>query len=175
MLEYEPFCIYGFRTVCPVPWEIELKPKSDRSEGGVTFKSPERVNVFVGWGLLKRVKKKYSSLEEHAKDSLKRIEKSPGVKEVEIVQRKAIRVNSHEAIFFHVKVIFSSPHILPFTKGKTYEEEVRSMYLHCKPSRRYFVIYGKITPDKSVEHGDVFENMIKSFICHKAEANSSDL
>jgi len=169
MLEYESFCVYGFCTVYPVTWKVELNPKSERSEGDVAFKSPERVNIFVSWGPLEKAKKRYSSLEEHAKDSLKRIKKNSGVKEVELIQRKVIRVNSHKAIFSHVKIIIPRPSFLPFKKEKTDEREVRCMHLHCKPSERYFVIFGEITPDKSLEHGEVFKNIMKSFICHKTE------
>jgi len=174
MSEYESFCIYGFCTVCPVTWKVELNSKSDRSEGDVAFKSPEKVNIFLGWGPLKKAEKRYSSLEEHVKDSLNRIKKNQGVKDIELVQSKVVQIGSHKAIFSHAKVILSKLTLLPFTKAKTYEREVRSMHLYCKSSGRYFALFGEVTSDKTLEHGEVFENMIKSFTCHKAKANSAN-
>lgn len=119
MSEYEPFCLYGFRTVYPVTWKIELDPKLERSEGNVTFKSPEKANIVVSWGPLEKAKKKYSSLEQHARDSINRVKKDPKVKKVELVQTKDIKVNSHKAIFSHTRIIFSMPKLLPFGKAKT--------------------------------------------------------
>jgi len=169
MSEYESFCIYGFCTVCPTAWKVELNPKSDRSEGDVAFKSPERENIFVSWGPLEKAKKRYSSLEEHADDPLKRIKKNSGVKEVKLAKRKVVQLSSHDAVISYIKVVLSKPSLLPFAKGKTEEREVRCMHIHCEPSERYFVLYGEIASDKSLEQGEIFENMIKSFSCHKTE------
>jgi hypothetical protein len=174
MSDYESFCIYGFRTVYPVTWKIELDPKSERSEGNVTFKSPEKANIVVSWGHLKKAKKKYSSLEEHVRDSIDRIKKDKKVKKVELVQTKNIQVNSHKAIFSHIRIIFSMPKLLPFGKAKTCEQEVHSLHFYCQPSRRYFVVYGVATSDKSLQQGRIFEDIVKSFVCHNAKANPTD-
>jgi hypothetical protein len=174
MPEYESFCIYGFRTVCPVTWKIELDPKSELSEGNVTFKSPEKANIVVSWGPLEKAKKRYSSLEKHAKDAINRIKKESKVKKAELVQTKNIQVNSHKAIFSRIRIIFSMPKLLPFGKAKTYEQEVHSLHLYCKPSRRYFVVYGVTTSDKSIQQCRIFEKIIESFVCHKAKANPTN-
>jgi hypothetical protein len=171
MSEYESFCVYGFRTVYPVTWKIELDPNSKCSEGNVTFKSPEKANVVVSWGPLEKAKKRYSSLEEHVRDAINRIKKESKVKKVELVQTKHIQVNSHKAIFSHIRIIFSMPKRLPFTKTKTHEQEVHSLHLYCKPTKRYFVVYGVTTSNKSLQQGRIFENIIKSFVCHKAKTD----
>lgn len=168
MLEFDFFCIYGFSTVYPVGWIIELDPKSERSEGNITFKSPEKVNIAVSWGPLEKAKEKYPSLKEHVKDSIDRIKKDRKVKKVELIQTKNVQVSSHKAILSHIRMIFSTRRLLPFGKGKTHEREVRSLHLYCRPSGRYFVIYGLTTTDKSLQQGRIFENIIKSFVCHKA-------
>lgn len=170
MSEYEPFCTYGFCTVCPATWKIELNPKSDRKEGDVAFKSPEKVNIFVSWGPLEKAKKRYASIEEHADDSLKRIKKNPGVKAVELIERKELRISAHKALFSHVKVILTRPSFIPFSKEKMYEREVRCLHLYCDSLERYYVLYGEIMPDKTAEHGEIFRNMVKSFSCHKADS-----
>ncbi|MCK4482292.1 hypothetical protein KAU55_03635, partial [Candidatus Bathyarchaeota archaeon] len=97
MVEYECFCIYGFRTVYPITWKVGLDPKSERSEGNVTIKSPEKANIVVSWGLLEKAKKRYSSLEKHARDSIDKIKKESKIKKVELVQTKHIQINSHKA------------------------------------------------------------------------------
>jgi hypothetical protein len=170
MSEYDFFCIRGFRMVYPVGWKIELDPKSERSEGNVAFKSPEKAHIAVSWGPLEKAKEKYSSFEEHARDSIDRIKKDRKVKKVELVQTKNVQVNSHEAILSHIRMVFSTRRLLPLGKAKTHEREVRSLHLYCKPSGRYFVIYGVTTTDKSLQQGRIFENIIESFVCHKAKA-----
>jgi len=174
MLEFDFFCIYGFRTVYPVGWKIELDPKSERSDGNVTFKSPEKVNIAVSWGPLEKAKEKYSSLKEHVRDSIDRIQKDRKVKKVELIQTKNVQVNSHKAIFSHTRIIFSTRRLLPFGRAKRHEREVRSLHLYCKPSGRYFVVYGVTTTDKSVRQGRIFENIMESFVCHKAKANPTN-
>jgi len=171
MSEYEFFSIYGFRTVYPVGWKIELDPKSERSDGNVTFKSPEKARIVVSWGSLEKAKEKYSSLEEHVRDSIDRIQKDRKVKEVELVQTKNVQVNSHKAILSHIRMVFSTRRLLPFGKAKRHEREVRSLHLYCKPSGRYFVVYGVTTTDKSLQQGRIFENIMESFVCHKAKAH----
>jgi hypothetical protein len=174
MSEYEFFRIYGFCTVYPVDWKVELDPKSERREGNVTFKSPEKIHIVVSWGPLEKGKEKYSSLKEHARDSINRIKKDRKVKEVELVQTRKVKVNSHEAILSHIRMVFSTRRLLPFGKGKTHEREVRSLHLYCKPSGRYFVVYGVTTTDKSLRQGRIFENITKSFVCHKAKAKPTN-
>jgi hypothetical protein len=71
-------------------------------------------------------------------------------------------------------MVFSVRKLLPFGKGKTHEREVRSLHLYCRPSGRYFVVYGVTTTDKSLQQCRIFEKIIKSFVCHKTKANPTD-
>jgi hypothetical protein len=174
MSEYEFFRIYGFRTVYPVDWKVELDPKSERSEGNVTFKSPEKTHIVVSWGPLEKGKKKYSSLAEHARDSINRIKKDRKIKKVELIQTKKVKVNSHKAILSHIRIVFSTRRLLPLGKGKTHEREVRSLHLYCRPSGRYFVVYGVTTTNKSLRQGRIFESIIESFACHKTKAHPAN-
>jgi hypothetical protein len=166
MLEYESFSIYELHIVYPTTWKVELNPKSDREEGDVAFKSPEKENFFVSWGPLEKAKKRYSSVEAHADDPFKRIKKNPNVRKIEFVQKTVVDVNSHKAIFAHAKVTLAKPSIIPFTKEKTVIREVRCMHVHCEHTGRYFVMYGEMASDKASEYGEIFENMMKSFLCH---------
>ncbi len=174
MSEYEFFHIYGFRTVYPVGWKIKLDPKSERSEGNATFKSPEKAHIVVSWGRLEKAKEKYSSPEEHARDSINRIKKDRKIKKVELIQTKKVKVNSHKVVFSRIRIVFSVRKLLPFGKGKTHEREVRSLHFYCKPSRRYFVVYGVTASNKSLQQSRIFEKIIESFVCHKAKVNPTD-
>jgi len=174
MSEYDFFCIYGFRTVYPVSWKIELDPKSELHEGCVTFESPEKRHIAVSWGPLEQANERYSSLEEHVKGSIRRIKEDRKVKTVELVQSKDVHVNSHKAIFSHIKMVFSTRKLLPLLRAKMHEREIHSLHLYCEPSRRYFVVYGVTTTDKSQEQGRIFENIIESFECHRTKVNPAN-
>lgn len=165
MSEYESFSVYGFSTVYPSTWKIEFDPKSDRKKGNVAFKSPENDNVFLSWGSLKKAKTKYTT-EEHAKDSIKAVRKNPRVSKVETVQTKELRVQSHRAIYSLVRVVSSIPSAVPFRKGVEEVLEIRSLHIHCDVSKRYYVLYGQNTLNKSMEHENIFSNMGVFFKCH---------
>jgi hypothetical protein len=166
MPEFESFSVYGFHTVYPATWKIEFDPKSDRSKGDVSFKSPEKEVIFLSWGSLEKALKRFSSLEEHVKDSVDRIKKNTRVKKVETVQTREMTVESHRALYSLLKVTFSTPSLVPFGKGKEEVQEVRSMHLHCDASERYYVMFEQIAPDKSQEHENIFNNMMQAFKCH---------
>lgn len=166
MLEYESFCVYGFNTAYPSTWKVEFDPKSDRTMGNVAFKSPERNNIVLSWGPLERAKKKYSSVEEHAEDSIKGVRKNPSVARVEIIQKKELDIPPHKAIYSILRVVFASPSMIPFKKGKEDVLEMRSIHVHCEVSDRYYVIFGQIAPSKSEEHGEIFSKITESFKCH---------
>jgi hypothetical protein len=149
----------------PLNWNVELDPKSDRNKGNVAFKSPDKTNILVSWGPLEEAKKKYSSPEKFAMDAVNRIKEDRQVKRVELVQTELEEINSHEANFTHIKIIKLDRSLL-FSKAKTSELEVRSLHFYCGHSKRYFVVYGMVTPDKSAQHEEIFKNMLKSFKCH---------
>lgn len=173
MSEYELFSIYQFHTLYPSGWKIELDPKSDSNKGNVAFKSPENINILVSWGTLDEAKKKYSSPEKFAMDALNRIKESREVKEIELIQTKLEEVNSHEANFTHVRMSKRNRGF-QFSKAKRNELEIRSVHFFCVHSKRYFVIYGMVEADKSVQQEEVFENILTSFKCHgKPEFPSS--
>jgi len=174
MPEYESFCIYGFRTVYPATWRIQLDPKSKQSEGNVTFRSPEKSNIVVNWGPLEKAKNKYCSLEEHVGDSISRIKNDRKVKKVELVQTKNIQVNSHKAILSQINLVFSIRKRLPLGKTRIYEQEVHSLHFYCSSSKRYFVIYEITTTNKSLQQKLNFKNIIKSFVCHNTKEIASD-
>lgn len=166
MPEFESFSAYGFHMVYPSTWKIEFDPKSGRSRGDVAFKCPDGNHVFLSWGSLEKATKRFSSLEEHVKDSIDRVKNNPRAKKVEIVQTKEMVVESHRALYTLIKVTLSTPSIIPFGKGKEDVQEVRSMHLYCDVSGRFYVLFGQITLDKSSEHEEIFDSMMESFKCH---------
>jgi len=162
-MKFERFSIYGFSVDYPVDWKVELNNKSERIKGHVAFKGPERDVIFVSWGPLEEARKSYCSPHEQAKASLSNIRKI-GIKNVELIEAKSVKVNLHEASFNHVRVI-RSRHAMSLSSKDNLQEEIRSLHLHCESSKRFFVIYGASPPDKSSKYANIFENMLKSFRC----------
>ncbi len=171
MVGFEHFSVYGFCTAYPKSHTVKLDPKSRREEGNIVFQSTDDGNIIVSWTPLSMAEERYSCLEEHVKDSVDRIRTRPRVKSVELVENRKMHVNSHEAVFSHIRMFFSLRRFWPF--GKTFQEEIRSLHIYCRASGRYFVLYSMATPDQSAIQSRIFENIIESFVCHKKKTDSS--
>jgi len=170
MMEYEPFCIYGFSTVCPINWSIVIDPSLERSEGCITFKSVNNSNIVVSWKSLEKTQNKYSTLKEHVEESIDRIKKEKRVKTVQLIKTKNMQVNSHDAIFSHIRMTFSMPKLLPF-RTRTHDQYVYSLHLYCEQTNRCFIIYGVTKSDKSSELDRAFKKVIGFFACHNVNAH----
>ena len=167
MIEFESFCVYGFCISYTKSYKVKLDAKSSRNEGNVAFESTEDGSVIVSWGPLTLAKERYSSLGEHARSSIERIRIEPKAKKVELIESKKVHVNTHEAVLSHIRMLFSLRRFWPFSKR--FQEEIRSLHIHCEASQRYFVVYGMTTPDQSNLQKSIFNKIIKSFSCHEAE------
>lgn len=172
MLGFESFCVHGFCAVYPRDWRVKLDAESRRGEGSVAFVSPDGERVVVRWGPLERVEESYSGLEEQVKDSIDRIREESRVEEMEVVETRDVRVNSHRGILSHCKMKFSTRRFRLFGRGKILVQEVRSLHFYCKTSGRYFVVYGVTKPDHSERQSQIFKSIMRSFICHRATEKS---
>jgi len=158
---YERFSMYRFGIDYPNTWSIKFDPKSRRAEGYVMFKSPMNDKVYLTWGILESIGKKYDSLEAQAEASLARIRDGRGVRKLELIETKKMEVNGHSAIFNHFMV--DTAIRLLMVKRK----EIWSIHLHCKETERFFIVY-QSTPDtsRSQEQSAIFTRMKESFACH---------
>lgn len=166
---FEKFTIYRFSLDYPPVCRIEFNPKSRREAGDIVFHFPDKEKVFLSWGKLEDAQKKFPTVEDQAAHSLKTIQKSRQVKGFERVREDTLRINSHKAVYNHVKMGELPPRIFP---GKrTIQRETLSLHMHCEPLSRYFVIYTMLSPNAPEDFEDLFLNMARSFKCHQELRN----
>jgi hypothetical protein len=165
-MKFDRFSLYGVSIDHPVTWKVMMDSRTERTNGTIAFQSPDKVTVFLAWGPLEEAKKKYSSPKEQAEEDLIGMEKRRRVKKVKIIETKQVKINRHEATFEHIEVTYSRSNVISF---RTYQEELHSLYLHCSPSKKYFVIYVRTKPEVSPEYGGILEKMSKSLKCHTAK------
>jgi hypothetical protein len=160
-VEKDVLRIYGFSFQFPKTSKLEFNPKFTRSEGDVAVKAPEKANVFVSWGDLEKVVKKAPTIQDHAKFSLDRVRKSVQGKMTQVESRD-ITVCGHNAVFNHVRI--EVPRRGLFGKGPL--QDVRSVHLHCDPTRRFFVIYSTATEANEQTQSRTMQEIVDSLQCH---------
>jgi hypothetical protein len=155
--------MYGFTIDYPEDCRVEFNSKSRREAGDVVFRLPENIKIFLSWGELEKVSKRFGSPEEHANYSLDAMEKGKNVKNFERVSRDSIRLHSHKSSVN--KVRFDEKTLTLFARGKDMPREAYSLHVHCDKSKRYFVLY-TMAPANDVEFHKIMESMTESFKCH---------
>ena len=163
--EMEKFGVYRFSMDYPSVCRFEFNPKTRREKGDVVIHFPDREKVFLSWGPLGVVTKKFQTADLFANNSIKSMAKSRNVSKSEKVEEKPITVNSHPA--FYNKVQFhESASMGFFGKGRTNLRTTCSVHFFCPNSSRYFVIYALLTPNAPEDFGELFLRMVDSFRCH---------
>jgi len=165
-MDYDCFSIYGFGVDYPTDWEVVIDRKLTRVKGTVAFRSAEGMEIGVSWGSLKEAKGRFSSVDEQAKIALNRLKKSRGIINFQILEDRSDRIDDHIAVFNHARAELAAGGLFGGGRKQT---EILSMHLHCDRSERYFVLYGKTTPERTYEYADIFNHMRRSFKCHVAE------
>ncbi|MFQ6081313.1 MAG: hypothetical protein ACE5OW_06570, partial [Candidatus Bathyarchaeia archaeon] len=108
--------------------------------------------------------KRYTSLAEQVNGVLENIKKTRGVKSVEVMERKELKINGHTGVFTHLKV--TSVHGF-FLKKRVVLQEFWSLHVYCEQTARFFALYGSSSSDeRSLEQADIFKHMQKTFRCH---------
>lgn len=164
-LAYEAFEMYGFSLEYPDTWEIELRPHSTAAAGDLAFKSRSG-RVFLTWGSLEKVKKKFGSLDRQAEDGVKKMRKSGAVRRFEILDHREMNVNGHRSIFNSTRLTIAAG----LMGMRTAQREVCSLHLHCDPSQKFFVLYANGIGEQS--EGailDVFFRMSSTLRCHQTQ------
>jgi len=151
----------------PEVCRIEFNPKSVKQRGDVVFHFPDREKLFVSWGQLDIAQKKFATLEEQAEKSLKAASKGTQTKNMERIKQDSIKVNSHKAVYNHVRMQEMQRGFFP-SKQKMMRD-VLSIHLHCEPTSRYFVLYAMPTRNAPEDFGDLFLDMAHTFECHPNE------
>ena len=161
----ECFSVYRFSMDYPSVCRFEFNPKTKREKGDIVIHFPDREKVFLSWGQLAVVTKKYPTAETFANHSIKSMAKSRNISKTNKVEAKSLTVNSHEAFYNHVQFHETAGMGL-FGKGRTNVRTTLSVHLYCPKSSRYFVIYALLTPNAPEDFDKLFLEMVDSFRCH---------
>ncbi len=163
---FENFNIYGFALDYPEECRVEFNSKGRRESGDVVFHLPDkvdRVRIFLSWGDLEKVSKRFQSTEEHADFSLDAMKKGKNVKNFERVSRDTLSLHGHKSTVNKVKFDERS---VGLTGSKNIPREAFSLHVHCDKTNRYFVLY-TMTPSNSERKYDrIMDSMRTSFNCH---------
>ena len=155
--------MYGFRIEYPEECRVEFNSKSRREAGDVAFRFPENTRIYLSWGELEKVAKRFNSAEEHANYSLEAMQKGKNVKNFERVYRDVIPMHSHKGSVNKVKFDEKGVRFIPGSKDLP--REAYSFHIHCDKSNRYFILYG-MTPANEARYGRIMDSMRESFKCH---------
>jgi hypothetical protein len=144
---------------------VEFNSKGSRETGDVVFHLPERVKIFLSWGELEKVRKRFNSAQEHAEYNLNAMKKGKHVTNFEQTSQDYVTVNTHNAALNKVK-FDETISTLPFTGKKTLQREAFSLHVHCSDSNRYFVLYTMTPSDTEGKYDKTMTKMMDSFRCH---------
>jgi len=162
---FERFSMYSIGVDYPDDSRVEFNSKGKREAGDVAFHLPERIRIFLSWGDLEKVSKRFNSVLEHAEYSINAMKKGKNVRNFEHISRDHIEVNSHKATLTKVKFDEMIPS-LPFTGKKSLQREAYSLHVHCEESKRYFVLYTMAPSDPQGKYDKTMTTMVQSFKCH---------
>jgi hypothetical protein len=161
---FENFSMYGFTIDYPETCRVEFNSKSRRESGDVVFKFPESDKIFLSWGELEKVSKRFGSAEEHADYSLEAMKKGKNVRNFERVSRDTLPLHKHKTSMN--KVRFDEKALKLFGRGKDVPREAYSLHVHCDASKRYFLLYGMAPADDKRGFERTMQSMRESFNCH---------
>ncbi len=162
-MDYDRFAVYGFQVDYPRTWKVELNPKSEHAQGDVAFKAQDGTRMYVSWGLLEKIQKKFATLDDHVKASIQRIKKDGQVGRVEILDQKELQMCGHRALYTRLSAIVQST---SFLSRSTAQRELWSSHIHCENSGRFFVVYGSSQTDREIAAiTETYDHLRDSFRC----------
>lgn len=164
----EHFSVYRFSMDYPPVCRFEFNPKTRREKGDIVIHFPDKEKVFLSWGALANVTKKFQTAEEFANHSIKSMSKSRNISKTDRTEQKSITVNSHQAAYNKVQ-FHETAQMGFFGKGRTSVRTTYSVHLFCPPSERYFVVYALLTPNAPEDFDQLFLKMVDTFRCHSQD------
>ncbi|MEM3506911.1 MAG: hypothetical protein QXT31_04600 [Candidatus Bathyarchaeia archaeon] len=170
-LNFSLFSIYDIEVLYPGDWEVRVKQGSKYTNGSVMFCTQDlhhAVAITIGWGDLNEARKRFTTAEEQAKDTIKRLEKERKYSRAgfELIKQEKLVINSHEAIKNISKMTtIDYSMVLPWYTRKV-DHDVQSIFFHCQESSRYFVIICDGPPNNALNQELIFEYMLTTLKCH---------
>ncbi len=162
-MEYERFSVYGLSIEYPAGWRVELPRRLERDHGDVSFRSSEGPSISVFWGPLERLISKFQTPAEYASDIFNKIKKSRGVKSFEILEEASVQIGGHEGAFYKTEETISYGGLI---RRMEFKQITIAAHFFCGESKRYFTIYGIVSPERAGEQEGIIRHMIQSIKCH---------
>jgi len=162
--DFENFSMYGFAIDYPEVCRVEFNSKSRREAGDLAFRFPDSAKIFLSWGELEKVSKRFGTAHEHADFSLEAMKKGKNVKNFEQVSRDTVPLHSHHTSVN--KVRFDEKAVKLFGRGKDIPREAYSLHVHCDQTNRYFVLYTMAPASGDLRIERIMQSMRESFRCH---------
>jgi len=163
---FEEFSIYRIRIGYLEDWRVYFLSDIQRLRGDVAF-APLKDNgrewrIVLSWRPLGSSKKRYSSVEEQAKETMNQLSKGRQVKSFQIIDRKAIHVNGHETALYDLMVKY-------YKRGGLLKQVladcmIRFVLLYCTESDRCMILYEE--SDYPIQDKKVFDDVVRSLYCH---------
>jgi hypothetical protein len=163
---FEDLAIYRIRISYLEDWKLYFLSDVQRLKGDVAFApmidDGRQWRIVLSWRPLEKARKKYPSVEDQAKETMKQLAKGRQVESYQIIDRKATEVNGHETVLYSLIVKY-------YKRGgllkKTLSDcAIRFLLLHCPESDRCMILYEE--SDYPIQQERIFEEVIKSFSCH---------
>jgi len=162
-MDYDQFAVYGFQVGYPSTWRVELNPKSEHAKGDVAFKAQDGTRMFVSWGLIDSIQKKFATLDDQVKASVQRIKKDGQIGGIQVLDQKEFQVCGHRAVYTRISATVRSTSLFSKSVG---QRELWAAHLRCEKSGRYFVVYGSSQTDRTLEETtEVYNHLQGSFKC----------
>jgi len=161
---FENFSMYGFTIDYPEECRVEFNSKNRREAGDIVFRFPGENRIFLSWGDLEKVSKRFGSPEEHANYSLDAMKKGKNVKNFEKLSHDTISIRNHDSPLNKVSFDEKALRFLPGSKD--IPREAYSLHVHCDESKRYFVLYTMASASDQGKFNRIMESMTQSFKCH---------
>ena len=163
-LGYEKFSLYGFSIDYPNECRVDFNSKSRRETGDVSFRFRDNSRIFLNWGNLEKVSKRFTSVEDHANYSLDAMKKGKNVLNFERVSGDTVSLQSHKSSVN--KVRFDEKALKFLGKGKDIPRQAYSLHVHCDKTNRYFVLYSMSPANEELKFERIMDSMRASFKCH---------
>ncbi len=163
---FEDLTIYRLKINYLENWKVYFLSNVERSRGDIAFAPSDdkgkEWRIVLSWRPLEGAKRKYSSVDEQAKETINQLKKGRQVKSSQIISSKPREVNGHEASFYNLMVRY-------YKRGGLFKQMlsdcvIRFLLLHCRDSNRCIILYEE--SDYPVEEERIFEEVIQSFVCH---------
>ncbi|MEM3737443.1 MAG: hypothetical protein QXJ75_05105 [Candidatus Bathyarchaeia archaeon] len=154
---------YGLKLGYQQGWVVMKDLRCKDKLGRLELRGPSNFKINIDWGPLADMKEKAPTPSKYIDTALMSLGANKIVVSLDVKAKRTIMVRQHEGVFVHCVVDISRYGLL---QKITERLDLRYAIIYCEESQRYFVIRGQTPPETSMEYGEAFENLIRSFDCH---------